>query len=148
MLRRVGLQLPILACLFVVAGAEEPVSISDLLTDPDVYHLHVVTIQGIVREVRELDPYVLPSGTACYGAYTFTLEDDGGSTIEISVLGACGPPLLRVPDVADGDNVQVQAEIHAPGRTGYSRALGVVPGPGSDQSVVQAIARSISRVAE
>jgi hypothetical protein len=130
--------------------SDEPVTISDIVTDPDVYHLKQVTIQGVVGRVKELEPYYLPSGSACYGAYTFLLEDDSadGAMLDVTVLGVCGAPRVRFPEVADGDRVRVQAEIHVPSRFGQSRALDgtwIAKGP---EPAVQAIAKSISRVEE
>lgn len=130
--------------------SDEPVSVSDIVADPDVYHLKQVTIQGVVGRVKELQPYYLPSGSACYGAYAFLLEDDSanGSVIDVAVLGICGAPRVRFPEVADGDRIRVQAEIQVPSRFGQSRALDgtwIAKGP---EPAVQAIAKSISRVEE
>lgn len=130
--------------------SEEPVSITDIVADPDVYHLKQVTIQGVVGRVKELEPYYLPSGSACYGAYTFLLEDDSanGAVLDVAVLGICGAPRMRFPEVADGDRVRVQAEIQVPSRFGQSRALDgtwIAKGP---EPAVRAIAKNISRVEE
>ena len=132
------------------AFPEDLISITDIVTDPEVFHLKQVTIQGVVGRVKELAPYYLPSGSACYGAYTFLLEDDSanGSVIDVAVLGVCGAPRMRFPEVADGDRVRVQAEIQVPSRFGQSRALDgtwIARGP---EPAVQAIAKSISRVEE
>jgi hypothetical protein len=129
---------------------DDPVSISDIVTDPDVYHLKQVTIQGVVGRVKELEPYFLPSGSACYGAYTFLLEDDtaSGAFLDVAVLGVCGPPRIRFPEVADGDRVRVQAEIQMPNRFGQFRSLDGRFIPKEDVPAVQAIAKSISRVEE
>ena len=130
--------------------SDEPVSISDIVTDPEVFHLKQVTIQGVVGRVKELQPYYLPSGSACYGAYTFLLEDDSanGSILDVAVLGVCGAPRMRFPEVADGDRVRVQAEIQVPSRFGQSRALDGTWIEKGHEPAVRAIAKSISRVEE
>ncbi len=130
--------------------SEEPVSISDIVADPETFHLKQVTIQGVVGRVKELEPYYLPSGTVCYGAYTFLLEDDSanGTVLDVAVLGVCGAPRMRFPEVADGDRVRVQAEIQVPSRFGQSRGLDGSWIAKGEEPAVQAIAKSISRVEE
>ncbi|MGH7253609.1 MAG: hypothetical protein ACREIE_07400, partial [Nitrospiraceae bacterium] len=100
----------------ILALSDEPIAIGEIVADPDLYHLKLVTVQGTVRQVKALAPYVQTSGSTCYGAYTFRLEDDTGA-IEIDVLGLCGNPVLKVPDVIEGDRVIVQAQILAPGHS-------------------------------
>jgi len=142
-------------CLMTVfigspAFSEERVTISDIVADPDTFHLKQVTIQGVVGRVKELAPYYLPSGSACYGAYTFLLEDDSadGAMLDVAVLGVCGAPRVRFPEVADGDRVRVQAEIQVPSRFGQFRALDGTWIAKGHEPAVQAIAKSISRVVE
>jgi hypothetical protein len=122
-------------------SAEDPLTIGTILEDVEAYHLRMVTMKGTVRDVRERGPYVLPNGTACYGAYTFLLEDDSGM-LEVAVVGICGPPALRYPEVANGDRILLQAEIQAPGHGGMARNL-----DGEffrlDHPTVQAIAKEI-----
>jgi hypothetical protein len=132
------------------AFSDEAVNISDIVADPETFHLKQVTIQGVVGRVKELEPYYLPSGTVCYGAYTFLLEDDSanGSVLDVAVLGVCGAPRLRFPEVADGDRVKVQAEIQVPSRFGQSRGLDGSWIAKGYEPPVQAIAKSISRVVE
>ena len=132
------------------AFPDEPISISDIITDPETFHLKQVTIQGVVMRVKELEPYYLPSGTSCYGAYTFLLEDDAanGAVLDVAVVGICGAPRMRFPEVADGDRVRVQAEIQVPSRFGQSRALDGSWIAKGEEPAVQAIAKSISRVEE
>jgi hypothetical protein len=104
--------------LLVFAGparADEPVSISEVVSDPDAYHFRIIPLQGTVRQVTPLPPYSPGQDTTCYGAYTFTLEDETGS-IEISVLGICGTPLIRTPDVRDGEPIRLMAQILSPNR--------------------------------
>lgn len=140
-------------CLMTVATqtfSDEPVTISDIVTDPEAFHLKQVTIQGVVGRVKELEPYYLPSGSACYGAYTFLLEDDSanGAVLDVAVLGICGAPRIRFPEVADGDRVRVQVEIQVPSRFGQFRGLDGSWIAKGHEPAVQAIAKSISRVEE
>ena len=144
-----------LVCLIVLlagtpAFSEDAGSISDIVADPETFHLKQVTIQGVVGRVKELEPYYLPSGSACYGAYTFLLEDDSanGAVLDVAVLGVCGAPRIRFPEVADGDRIKVQAEIQVPSRFGQSRALDGSWIAKGHEPAVQAIAKSISRVEE
>jgi hypothetical protein len=140
----------VVLCLLIPAGivlpspgqAEEPISIQQVLDDPHVYHLRRVTLQGTVRDVQPLDPYTLPNGTNCYGAYLFRLEDDT-SSLSVAVLGICGKPLVRDPEVEDGARVEVGATVQAPSHGGYYlsfRGLKVVT---EQEGVVQAVADRI-----
>lgn len=127
--------------------AEEPTSIQRILEEPQVYHLRHVTLQGTVRDVQPLDPYTLPNGTNCYGAYLFRLEDDT-STLAVAVLGICGKPLVRDPEVEDGARVEVSATIQAPSHGGYYlsfRGLKVVT---EQEGVVQAVADRVLPIVE
>ena len=127
--------------------AEEPTSIQQILEEPQIYHLRHVTLQGTVRDVQPLEPYTLPNGTNCYGAYLFRLEDDA-STLSVAVLGICGKPLVRDPEVEDGDRVEVSATIQAPSHGGYYlsfRGLKVVT---EQEGVVQAVADRILPIVE
>jgi putative ubiquitin-RnfH superfamily antitoxin RatB of RatAB toxin-antitoxin module len=122
--------------------AEGPITIQQILEEPQVYHLRHVTLHGTVRDVQALDPYTVPNGTNCYGAYLFRLEDDT-SAIPVAVLGICGKPLVRNPEVEDGDRVEVSATIQAPSHGGYYlsfRGLKVVT---EQEGVVQAVADRI-----
>ena len=98
-----------------LARADEPVSIGEVIADPDAYHFRIIPLQGTVRQVAPLPPYSPGKDTTCYGAYTFTLEDETGS-IEISVLGLCGKPVLRKPAVNDGESILLAAQILSPNR--------------------------------
>lgn len=127
--------------------AEEPVSIQQILETPQVFHLRRVTLLGTVRDVQPLDPYTLPNGTNCYGAYLFRLEDDT-SSLPVAVLGICGKPLIRDPEVEDGARVEVGATIQAPSHGGYYlsfRGLKVVT---EQEGGVQAVADRILPVIE
>jgi hypothetical protein len=131
------------------AGAQtdqptDTIPIADLLADPEPFHLKLVPLRGVVRNVRALEPYYQPSGAGCYGAYTFMLEDATGS-LHVSVLGLCGTPILKNPDVADGDQVLVTAEIHAADIKGTARKSDGSPFPDLDPEGVYAVARIIAR---
>lgn len=129
------------------SSASELVPITEILTDPEPYHLKQVRLQGTVRQVKALEPYYQISGSACYGAYTFVLED-GTGTIAVAVLGICGKPIIKNPEVADGEMVTVRAHIYAPGRFGYFLDKDGQPILGEEREQVQAVADSISRPAE
>jgi hypothetical protein len=138
-------------CLpFPLAGAEEPRSVSEVVQDPDAFHLKHVTLVGVVAGVKLLEPYFLPSGTACYGAYTFVLEEEAGNGgfLDVAVLGLCGTPLIRIPDVADGDRVTIEADIQVPSRFGNSRGIQTAPFLKGEPPAVQAIARKITRTGQ
>lgn len=117
--RAIALQGLLVAAALSVALADEPQSIGEIRASVDSYHLKDVTIHGTVRHLTTLEPYTLPSGLICRGAYRFALEDDTGA-IEMIVPGWCGKQLPREVTVADGDRVSVRAEFHAPGRGSYS----------------------------
>lgn len=143
-----GLMLTLVAAAMpTLLWAEEPISIQQILEEPQVYHLRHVTLHGTVRDVQPLDPYKLPNETVCYGAYLFRLEDDT-STLAVAVLGICGKPLVRDPEVEDGDRVEVSATIQAPSHGGYYlsfRGLKVVT---EQEGVVQAVADRILPIVE
>lgn len=140
----------LLRCILTLAGAaapalswaEEPISLQQILEEPRVYHLRHVTLQGTVRDVRSLDPYTLPNGTNCYGAYLFRLEDDT-STLPVAVLGICGKPLVRDPEVEEGSRVEVSATIQAPSHGGYYLSFSGVKVVTEQEGVVQAVADRI-----
>lgn len=137
--------LMILAALGLPGHAEEAtLPIGRILDDPNEYHLTTATLEGAVTDVQALEPYYTPSGAACYGAYTFTLNDDSGS-LTIDVLGFCGTPVFRPPPIADGDRVVVDAHIRVPGHQGYFKGLIGVPLPEQDTSRVRGIADVIRR---
>lgn len=141
-----------LACLTSVAPIaaalpDEPIPIGEIITDPQPYHLKLVTLQGTVRQVQPREPYSQPEGPACYGAYTFVLEDDTGA-MDVVVLGICGVPTLRTPDVAEGDTIVLKAKIQAPALTVYSRGPDGQPFLPEAPEKVQAVANAISRLPE
>jgi len=129
------------------AVADEPRSVSEIVQDPEAFHLKQVTLVGIVGGMKLLDPYFLPSGTACYGAYTFVLEEEtgNGGLLDVAVLGVCGTPLIRIPDISDGDKVTIEADIQIPSHFGNFRGIQTGPFFKGEPPAVQAIARKITR---
>lgn len=132
----------LLSCSTAIALTDEPVPIGDVVADPDGYHLELVTLRGTVRRVKAIAPYSQNSGVECYGAYSFTLEDDTG-VITVAVLGLCGKPMIKEPDVSDGETVTVRAQIYAPGHFGSFREPDGRPLGETDQDQVQAVANQI-----
>jgi hypothetical protein len=120
------------------ASADDPIPIGEIVADPDAYHFRIVPLQGVVRRVAQLPPYTPGPDTTCYGAYTFMLEDDTGS-IEVSVLGICGRPILRKPEVTDGETILLTAQILSPSHM-TSREKGEV-------KRLRAVANSIAHLA-
>lgn len=126
----------------VLAG--EPVTIAKLMTDPQPYHLKVVTIQGTAHQVQILAdaPVSGPRFDAqCYFVhppYTFVLADDTGF-LQISV--AARPPCVskmspaEPPAVSEGDKVAIDVQITVTHR--YSE--------GANRPTIQALAVGIRR---
>jgi len=127
--------------------AEGQIDIQQVLDEPRVYHLRHVTLHGTVRDVRSLAPYKLPHETVCYGAYLFRLED-GEATIPVAVLGICGKPVVRDPEVEDGDHVEVSATIQAPSHGGYYLSFSGLRVATDQEDVVQAVANRILPILE
>ncbi len=123
--------------------AEEPIPIQQILEEPRIYHLRQVTLQGTARDVQPLDPYKLPNEIdVCYGAYLFKLEDDTG-VISMAVLGICGRPLIRDPEIEDGQRVEVSATIQAPSHGGYYLSFQGLKVVTEQEGFVQAVATRI-----
>ena len=141
---RIGLALFLVAASSTMVGAEDPLAIGEVLENAGPFHLKTVTLRGVVRDLKALEPYYQPSGAGCYGAYTFRVEDDTGS-LPISVLGICGNPLLRPLVVQDGDHVIMTAQIHASEIRGESRALDGTPLQDLDPDGVYGVATWIGR---
>ncbi len=141
--------LTLVSCFMLIGAAHagEPLPIADILAEPSVYHLRQVTIQGTVRNVQPMDPYQLPSGTNCYGAYRFMLEDET-TAIAVAVQGLCGIPTVKDPDVDDGDRVTVDAIIQAPSHGGYNLDLRGFIITAEREGHVQAVANRITPLAE
>ncbi len=129
-------------CVSYPVWASEQTSIQQILEEPQVYHLRRVTMQGTVRDVTPLDPYKLPNETICYGAYLFRLEETD-ATIPVAVLGICGKPVVKDPDVEDGDRVEVSATIQAPSHGGYYLSFQGLKVITEQEGVIQAVADRI-----
>lgn len=127
--------------------AEEPVPIQQILEDPRIYHLRQVTMQGIARDVQPLDPYKLPNEHVCYGAYLFKLEDDTG-VMSVAVLGICDRPLVRDPEIEDGQHIEVSATIQAPSHGGYYLSFQGLKVTTEEEGFVQAVATRILPIIE
>lgn len=122
--------------------AKEPISIQKILEEARAYHLRHVTMHGTARDVQPLAPYTIPNGDNCYGAYLFRLEEDE-ATIPVAVLGICGRPLVRDPDIEDGDRIEVSATIQAPSHGGYYLSFKGLKVVADEEGIVQAIADRI-----
>jgi hypothetical protein len=135
--------------LTLLSGAEaaDPVAIRDILDEPRIYHLKQVVLQGTVRNVQPLDPYKLPAGTTCYGAYLFYLEDETAS-INVAVFGLCGVPTVKDPDVEDGARIELHATIQAPSHGGYYLSFQGLKLAGEREGVIQAVADRIRPLTE
>lgn len=132
----------------ILVWAEESTSLQQILEEPRVYHLRHVTLRGIVRDVQPLDPYLTADGKiTCYGAYLFRLEDDE-ETIPVAVLGVCGRPIVRDPEVEEGDRVEVSATIQAPSHGGYYLSFKGLKIATEQEGIVQAVADRILPIVE
>ncbi|MBX3236845.1 MAG: hypothetical protein KF814_11885 [Nitrospiraceae bacterium] len=129
------------------ALAQETTPVQDILSDPGLFHLRQVSLQGTVRNVEPLDPYEIPAGSTCYGGYLFSLEDDSG-TIAVAVPGLCGIPLVKDPDVENGARVTLEATIQAPSHGGYALSFKGGKIQMDKEGVVQAIATRITPLVE
>lgn len=127
--------------------AEEPIPIEQILEDPRLYHLRQVTMLGVARDVTPLDPYKLQNEQVCYGAYLFQLEDETG-VMSVAVLGLCGRPLVKDPDIEDGQRVEVSATIQAPSHGGYYLSFQGLKVVREEEGFVQAVATRILPVIE
>ena len=123
----------------------EPVPIAELREYPERYHLHQVIVQGTAQDVRAFDPYKLPSGSVCYGAYSFRLADETGA-LPIIVMGICGVPAVKDPDVNDGDILTSDITVHAPGKGTFFLTLDGRRMAFTDIDDVQGVALNIRTV--
>lgn len=130
------------AIVLSTAFGADPVTIREILEQPAIYHLKQVTLLGTVRNVQPLDPYKLPAGTTCYGAYLFYLEDESAS-INVAVFGLCGVPTVKDPDVEDGARVELRATIQSPSHGGYYLSFQGLKVVGEREGVIQAVADRI-----
>lgn len=126
---------------------EEPTSIQQILEAPKIYHLRHVTVRGTVRDIQPLAPYTLANGDPCYGAYLFRLEEDE-ATLSMAVLGICGRPVVRDPEVEDGDRVEVSVTIQAPSHGGTVLSFKGPKTVTDEEAVVQAVVDRILPVME
>jgi len=131
----------------LLAAAGEPVTIREILDEPMSFHLKQVTLRGTVRNVTPLDPYKLPAGTACYGAYLFYLEDDT-AVINVAVFGLCGIPTVKDPDVEDGQRIELITTIQAPSHGGYYLSFQGIKVATEQEGIVQAVADRITPLAD
>ena len=127
--------------------AAEPITVREILDEPSRFHLRQVTLQGTVRNVQPLDPYTLPAGTTCYGAYLFYLEDETAS-INVAAFGLCGIPTVKDPDVEDGARIELHATIQAPSHGGYYLSFQGLKVVGEREGVIQAVADRITPLPE
>ncbi|MCE9534869.1 MAG: hypothetical protein K8R65_00455 [Nitrospirae bacterium] len=127
--------------------AADPIKVREILEEPSRFHLRQVILQGTVRNVQPLDPYTLPAGTTCYGAYLFYLEDETAS-INVASFGRCGLPTVKDPDVEDGTRIELQATVQAPSHGGYYLSFQGVAVVGEREGVVQAVADKITPLLE
>jgi hypothetical protein len=123
--------------------AADPITVREILEEPSRFHLRQVILQGTVRNVQPLDPYTLPAGTTCYGAYLFYLEDETAS-INVASFGRCGLPTVKDPDVEDGTRIELQATVQAPSHGGYYLSFHGVTVAGEREGVIQAVADRIT----
>ena len=135
------------AIVLSTAFGADPLTIREILEQPAIYHLKQVTLLGTVRNVQPLDPYRLPAGTTCYGAYLFYLEDESAS-INVAVFGLCGVPTVKDPDVEDGARVELRATIQAPSHGGYYLSFQGLKVAGEREGVIQAVADRIIPITE
>jgi hypothetical protein len=129
------------------ASATDSLTIREILDEPASYHLKQVLLSGTVRNVQPLDPYRLPAGTTCYGAYLFYLEDETAS-INVAVFGICGIPTVKDPDVEDGARVELLATIQAPSHGGYYLSFQGLKVAGEREGIIQAVADRITPLTE
>lgn len=129
------------------ALAADPITVREILDEPSRFHLRQVILQGTVRNVQPLDPYTLPAGTTCYGAYLFYLEDETAS-INVASFGRCGLPTVKDPDVEDGTRIELQATVQAPSHGGYYLSFQGVAVAGEREGVIQAVADKITPLLE
>lgn len=140
----------VMSCGFVLfssASTADSLTIREILDEPASYHLKQVLLSGTVRNVQPLDPYRLPAGTTCYGAYLFSLEDETAS-INVAVFGICGFPTVKDPDVEDGARVELLATIQAPSHGGYYLSFQGLKVAGEREGILQAVADRITPLTE
>jgi hypothetical protein len=75
------------------------------------------------------------------------LEDDTG-VIDVAVTGLCGIPLVKDPDVQEGDRVLVEALIQTPSHGGYALSLQGLKITTEREGAIQAVAARITPLPE
>lgn len=144
MVRAGCLQILVSFACVCTSFAIEQMSIGTILEQPESYHLHEVILKGTVMQVQTKEPYI-GAGSPCYGAATFTLQDETGM-IDVDIPGVCAKPQMQdQPRVSKGDKVVVRAQIHAPGH--YYEG-GAPPIFGEDRTTVRAVTSELSKVNE
>lgn len=142
---KVLLHIALVAAGVSFASADEAIPIGTILKYPESYYLHAVTLKGTVGDVKLLP---LPPDSilrSCaegvfYDPMTFTLEDETGSIV-VDRLAQCWPTAgLKVPEVTEGDEVIIEAEIRGPDQDSQHRM--VIPGV---RPTTHAVVRNIRR---
>ena len=90
--------------------SDQPVAIGNVLSSPESYQLHFVTLAGRVLELRPIGSH-LPQCGPIYDSYSLTIEDGTGA-VEVFVGSACHKPELRI-QISKGDRVSIQALLQA-----------------------------------
>jgi hypothetical protein len=114
--KSICLLIAVLAASLTVAyaGAPEHVSIQTLYTQAPSFHLHSVTLQGVISELQLMPPTPTPGGKCrlLYWRGTFIL-DDGTGSLPVEMPGTCFlPPSPTHTPPQNGDLVMVTAVIH------------------------------------
>jgi hypothetical protein len=139
--RKILLHIALVVASVSFALAGEVIPIGTILKDANSYYLHDVTLAGTVRHVKVLPlPFKPPQPCnpmeggiwSFYKPITFALEDDTGSIV-VDRLAACWPQGVKVPEVAEGEKVIIEAQILAPD-----------PGP-KGRAIIHAIVKNIRR---
>ena len=128
--------------MLATATAGESIPIGEILKNPESYNLHVVTLEGTVRDVKPYEPYFepIPCGQGvCYGTYTFMLVDETGS-IEVAHPVMTKKPVVKVPEVPEGERAIIEAQILAPGRY-MEHGKGIT----EERKTVQAMVKNMRR---
>lgn len=102
------------------AGDPELVTIQTIAAQATSYESHLVTLQGVVRDLQVISPgpprAMKRMGGTCplvwiYGRATFTIEDGTGS-IPVEVQGSCLHEQAVAALPHNGDLVRMTAIIH------------------------------------
>ena len=96
---------PVVAPFAFLAMTGELLPIETVLEEPTAYHLRQITIEGTLRQVRDLPSYFAKSGIQCFGAEVL-LVDDGTGALEVLVPGVRGNPVAAQP-MSEGERVRL-----------------------------------------